>query len=164
MGGLAHVLEADRRYWVHAGFVGLALASSAIVFWAYWSYHSATWDLLRFVTALVQLGTVYFLATTLVPENAREVESWRDYYESVRVRYFSGLIVCGLMTALVVTLMVAMPVVHPARLTHAWLVIVGVIGVSTPNPRVHAGLAISGLRAFPIVAATVFLRAGSLAG
>jgi len=164
VGGLAHVFEPGRRYWVHACFVLIGLASGALVFWAYWSYREATWDFFRFLAALAQLGALYFLATTLVPESPGAVASWRDYYESVRVRYFSGLIVFAITTALVVTLMVAMPLTHPARLAHAGLLVSGVVGVSTANPRVHAALAIAGLVSMPILGATVFLRAGSLAG
>lgn len=164
VGGLPHAFARNRRYWVHFCFLLLCLFSVAIAFWAYWSYREATWDLLKFLVALTHLGTVYFLATTIVPEDAGEVVAWRDYYYSVRARYFSGVIFLALTTATNATLLVGMPLNHPARLSQSLLLVCGVVGASTASGRIHAGLAVFALSMTVIFSATVFLRASSLTG
>jgi hypothetical protein len=164
MGGLPHAFDPLRRYWVHSCFLILGLFTVVIAFWAYWSYRDATWDLLRFAVALTHLGIVYFLATTIVPENPGDVPAWREHYYAVRVRYFSAVIFLALTTAINPTLLIAMPLNHPARLAHSFLLVAGIVGVSTANTRIHGAMAVLSCSLTAIFAATVFLRAASLAG
>jgi hypothetical protein len=162
--GLPHAFDRNRQYWVHSCFLILGLFTVALAFWAYWSYRGATWDLLRFLVALTHLGTVYFLATTIVPENPGGVVAWREYYYSVRIRYFSAVIFLGLTTSINPTLLLAMPLSHPARLAHLFVLVSGIVGASTANSRIHGALAVLACGLSVIFATTVFLRASSLTG
>lgn len=161
--GLPHAFDRSRRYWVHCCFVVLGLFTVVVAFWVYWSYREARWDLPRFLVALTHVGTLYFLATTIVPESPGGVVAWREYYYSVRVRYFSAVILLALTTAMNPTLLLAMPLRHPARLAHVSLLVSGIVGVSTANSRVHGGLAVFASGMTAILAFTVFLRPSSLA-
>jgi hypothetical protein len=60
----------------------------------------------RFLGIIAQLGTLYFIVTTLVPEGASSVRSWRDHYYSVRVRFFGALVVAGVLTAVNTTVLI----------------------------------------------------------
>jgi len=80
------------------------------------------------------------------------------------VRYFSAVIFLALTTAINPTLLLGMPLNHPARLAHSFLLFSGIAGVSTANSRIHAGLAVFASVLTMIFAATVSLRASSLTG
>lgn len=161
IGGLPYALERTRRYSVHLGLLGLLLFNIAIVFWAFWSYREVTWTLPKFLLGLASPGTMYFLAATLVPENPGEVISWREYYYSVRVRFFVALIFQAFVVAVATTILIDLPLNHPLRLGQATILIIGVAGASTANPRVHAGIVIGSLLAAGILAATIFLQPAS---
>jgi hypothetical protein len=162
--GLPYAFDQNRRYWVHFCFLVLGLFTVVLTFWAYWSYRDATWDLLKFLLALIHLGLAYFLAITIVPENPGDVVAWREHYYSVRTRYFSAAIFFAITSTLNPTLFLEMPLNHPARLVHACMLLVGIIGTSTADSRIHGGLAVSACFVTMIIPATLFLRASPLAG
>jgi hypothetical protein len=164
MGGLPHAFDKGKRYWVHFCFLVLGLATTAVVFWVYWSYRDATWDLLGFLVALAHLGLVYFLATTIVPENPGNVDAWREYYYSVRSRYFSAAILFALTSTAMPSLLLGMPLNHPARLVHTCMLLIGVVGVSTADNRIHGGMVACAALALAVSIGTVFLRASALSG
>ena len=68
--GLPHAAQPDLRYWVHLVFVSSLLLVTALAFWNLWNYRDATWTLPRFLLILTIPGLIYFLACTLVPEQA----------------------------------------------------------------------------------------------
>jgi hypothetical protein len=162
VGGLPYALERGRRYWVHVGLVGLLLFTVAIVFWAFWGYRDVVWSLPKFLVGLASPGTLYFLTATLIPENPGEVTSWREYYYSVRVRYYSALILIAVVVAFATTVLIGLPLNHPARLAQAAILVIGVVGASTADPRVHGGIVVSSLLLAGIASATVFLQPASL--
>ena len=139
-------------------------STSASWFWVYWSYRDATWDLLSFLVALTHLGLVYFMATTIVPENPGNVVEWREYYYSVRSRYFSAAILFALTSTAMPSLLLEMPLEHPARLVHACMLLIGIVGVSTANNRIHGGMVACAGLALALSIGTVFLRASAFSG
>ena len=163
VGGLPYAVLAGRRYWVHLSFVTHELLRVAAGFWAFWSFREFAWTFPTYLLALVAQGLVYFLAAALVPVDAGSVNSWRDFYFAVRRRYFLAMVCWSVMIAVTTTILVDMPWTHPFRLVQLGFFAFGVVGATTGNPRVHAGLALLSV-AVPVVAAlTVMLQPGPLA-
>ena len=104
-----------------------------------------------------------FMASTLIPASPDGVESWKDFYYSVRSKYFSGWIAGFFLVAVTTTVLVDMPFAHPARLVQFSLAAVGVIGVSSSNPKVHGAIAVCLIGIAAFVSSAVLFEPGSLA-
>jgi hypothetical protein len=141
VGGLPSALEGSRRYWVHATLVVGQLFSTAAVFWLFWSFRDVEWTFPRFLLVLASPGLVYYNACALVPENPSEVQSWRVHYFAARKRYYLGVALWALVVVTTSTLLLDMPIAHPARVVQAGALGIGVLGASTADPRAHAGIA-----------------------
>lgn len=145
LGGLPDAIRPGRIYWVHLAFVVTALLYVINAFWAFWSYSSVAWTYPAYIAALLTPTIQYFLAAILIPGEPDKVLSWRDHYFSVRRRFFVGVCVLGLAGLLSNTVLLSMPLQHPARLGQVGILAIGVAGVISSNPRVHAALAITSL-------------------
>ena len=144
-------------------FVACFSFSLAAMFWAFWSYRDVDWTFPRFLLSLTSPVLALFMASTLIPASPDEVESWKDFYYSVRSKYFSAWIAGFLLMAVNTTILIDMPLTHPARLGQLSLAAVGVVGVSSSNPRVHGGMAICMIAVLAFGASVIFLEPGSLA-
>ena len=129
-----------------------------IVFWVFWSYREVHWTFPKFFLALSVPGALYFVATTLIPDDPAAVTSWREYYFSVRLRLFIALGLWALLTAILTTLLVAMPIDHPARIAQITMLTMAVIGIASRNPRIHAVLALTMLVAVLTFGLSIFLN------
>ena len=107
-------------------------------------------------------GMVYFLACTLIPDEAKGVDSWRDYFFSVRRQFFGGLCVWSVLMVANTTLILDVPLVHRSRIIPIGLMLLGLSGLSTDSPRIHAGI-ILGLLFVLAVAVAILLQPGALA-
>ncbi len=107
IGGLPDSIVPSSRYWVHLVFVAGTFFGIATTFWNFWSFRGADWTFARFLLALVQPALLQFMAATLIPPSPDQVESWREFYYSIRQRYFVALIVCGFVIALTAILIAA---------------------------------------------------------
>ena len=112
----------------------------AASFWTFWSMQDVSWTFRGFLLALLVPGLLYYCAAVLIPENPEDTTSWRDHYFSMHRRWYGGFGVWGLAAAASATFNLGMSFDHPARLVHVVAVVVGVIGASTSNPRVHVAL------------------------
>ncbi len=97
--GLPSATLQDRRYWVHLVFVVAFAFFLAALFWGFWSFRDVAWTFPRFLLALAVPVLALLMASTLIPESPENVESWRDFYYSVRLKYFSAWIVLGFLMA-----------------------------------------------------------------
>ncbi len=91
IGGLPSATRSPQRYWVHLCFVFFQLTVTLSAFWGFWNFRDVEWTFLSFAFALMSPATIYYGACVIVPENPAEIESWHDYYFSVRKTYFVGL-------------------------------------------------------------------------
>jgi hypothetical protein len=82
--GLPFVVQKHNRYWVHFAFVCFQLSATLAAFWNFWALRAVEWAFPTFVVALLSPAVIYYNACVLVPENASEVQSWRDYYFSAQ--------------------------------------------------------------------------------
>lgn len=162
LGGLPDAIRPGRIYWVHLVFVVTALLYAINAFWAFWSYSSVTWAYPSYIAALLTPTIQYFLAAILVPGEPDEVSSWRDYYFSIRRRLFAGLCVLGLAGLVSNTVLVSMPLQHPARFGQVGTLAIGVAGLLTSDPRVHAVLAVTCLIAVVAFGVIVLAQPASL--
>jgi hypothetical protein len=160
--GLSWSLERHRRYWVHSCLVLNQLGVTLSIFWVFWSYRDVEWTFPFFVAALAGPGLVYAAACALVPEDPADVGDWRAYYYAARKRFYSCAIAWALVAAFDSSVILGMSWSHPARVFQALALGTSVAGIATPNPRVHAVIALVFLGAVATSAGTVALRAGSL--
>jgi hypothetical protein len=133
-----------------------------IVFWNSWSLREVDWTMPRFVLALSGPGTLYYVANTLIPDAPSIVKSWREYYFSIRTRLFLGLGLWAVLTATSSTLVLEMPIVHPARIAQITILGIAIIGITSERPRIHATLAIAMLTAIAIFGLSIFLNPDAL--
>ena len=162
IGGLPASIVPSSRYWVHLVFVAATFSAIATTFWNFWSFRAADWTFARFLLALVQPALLQLMAATLIPPSPDEVESWREYYYSIRERYFVAWIAFGFVVALNAILIIDLPLLHPSMGGVVWAIVAGAIGVSSDNPRVHAGLARIALVMITIGVFVVFAQPSGL--
>ena len=113
LAGLSFAATTDRRYWVHLVFVCVQLLVTVLAFWNLWGLRETTWTLPKFVLSLTAPGLIYFNTCTLIPEQASGIDSWRDYYYSVRRRYFIGIAAQTFVVFLIAVVIVGRSVLNP---------------------------------------------------
>jgi hypothetical protein len=160
--GLPHAIDPSRRYWVHVAYVCAGVFAALALFWAHWSTREVAWTFPGFVVNLAGPGIVYFLSCTMIPDDPSAVRSWRDYFFSVRRRYFGGLCVWAVIMVVNTTFFLDAPLVHPSRVIQVGLAALGVAGLAGDSPRYHALLLVWGALLTAMVMA-ILLRPGSLA-
>lgn len=142
IGGLSSALDPEKRYPIHYAFVFVTLLGIVFSFWNFYGLHVVSWTLPKFLVALSMPGLLYYMASVLIPENPNDVASWREYYYSVRVRYFAGLVCWVIIAATMAYVFLGLPLMHPARIGHAAGLALGLTGLFSSNPRVHGALAV----------------------
>ena len=148
--------SAEGRYWIHLGFCFLQLIVTAVAFWAFWLYRDVDWTLPRFLLVLANPALVYFNICALVPDDPKAVGSWRAHYYATRRRYFLGLGAWALVIALAGTLVLGIPVLHPLRAMQAGILVIGVVGAASTDPRVHGSIMLLAFLLLLAVVSTVF--------
>jgi len=162
LNGLSHVMHTQRRYWAHATWACLLLFSALLLFWQHWSTLDVQWTFLTFVMNLAGPGMIYFLSCTLIPDEAKSVDSWRDYYFSIRRQFFGALCVWSVIMVINTTLILGVPLLHNSRIIPVGLMVLGLSGLSTDSSRVHASILL-GLLLILIIAVVILMQPGALA-
>jgi hypothetical protein len=162
--GLPYSIVKGRRYWVHLVFIGGLLFTIAMLFWNFWSHHDdADWTFPRFLLSLAPAIITQFMAATIIPSSSDDVESWEEFYYSIRKRYFSAWIGLGLVLAFNSIVFLDTPLVHPSWGGALTVIAMGAVGLSSSNPRVHARLAVIAIAVGLLSGFLVFAAPGSLA-
>jgi len=159
---LPHALSRERIYWIHTFWVLETLALSLVIFWNFWSFREVAWTLGRFFLVLALPTSVFVVASILSPDEPAKIESWREYFYAVRVKFFVGGVLFSTVAVLSSTLILEMPILHPFRLFQAAFLGVCVTGAISDRPRVHAGLAILTMLSFGFAVVRLFAGPGSL--
>jgi hypothetical protein len=139
-----------------------ALLMVTIAFWVFWSMREVDWTYPRFVLALSAPGALFYVAKTLVPDDPSVIDSWREYYFSVRIKMFLGLGSWAVLTAISSTLILEMALLHPARVGQFTVFAVSIVGIASRSPRVHAVLALTWLAADMIFGSSIFFSPDAL--
>lgn len=160
--GLPHAMDPARRYSTHVIYVCMSIFATTALFWTFWSSREAEWTFPRFLLQLSGPGMVYYLACVLIPDQPSLVESWQDYFFSVRSRYFGGLCIWAVVMMFNSTLLLDTPLLHPVRLVQVGVLTLGVAGLASDDPRVHRLILVWGAL-LVVLATVVLLRPGPLA-
>ena len=95
--GLRSASKGTTRYWVHLGYIIDLVVMHLFLWWTLWFYQEGViWNFALFAYVFVGPLILYFLASTLIPDNPSSVTSWRDhFYRGSRVFFLVllGLIV-----------------------------------------------------------------------
>ena len=161
LGGLTDILQAERRYWVHAAWVFSQLFGIAFGWWLFWSYREVEWNFVHFLMSLSPLAILYVLATLIIPADTRSVLSWRLHYFGIRGRFFALNLAYLVTNAINTSVLLGEPIIHPRRLLLGVMGAVFVAGLASENPKLHAVIVLVVGGVFLISSALV-LRPGSL--
>jgi len=142
-----YAVQAGKRYWIYLIWLFTTLMGVILLFWTYWWYRDLEWNIVSFLIVLASPAVLYVYVSILVPENAADVTSWREYFYSVRVRFF----LTGLAWVIVTF---AAGIVFPIQSIEVFfgiaLVLMNVIGAVSSKPRVQAVLVLIPPVMFPI--------------
>lgn len=161
--GLGHVTASGRRYGIHTALVIWQLLATIALFWLFWSFREVAWNFPVFLLVLAIPGCNYFNACVLMPESPASIGSWRDYFVRVRRRYFLGVAVWMLVVTLVSTVALGLPWTHPGRVGQAAVITAGLLGASSPAPRVWIGATTLLFVWYAVLVGTFAFDPGSLA-
>jgi hypothetical protein len=103
---------------------------------------------------------LYVLASILAPDDPAQIQSWRKYYYSVRVKIFGAGIAYTVVILMVSTFVLDMPILHPFRLVQLPFLAISIVGVLSDRPAVHTGLASLVIAAFVILVVRSFAVPG----
>ncbi len=161
--GLPSAFQVGRRYWVHLSVTLLLLLTIVLTFWTMLSYRDASWTLPRFMLALASPALLFFGACTLIPDDASSVASWREYFYSVRQRYWIATLIWVITIATNSTVILGVPWDHPSRLAQGFAFLFAAIGATSASERVQSTLAVLPWTAAALTALTIASQPGFLA-
>jgi hypothetical protein len=142
LAGVAHAVRPGRLYWVHLCWLSAAIAFCLIGFWTFWSYREFEWTFPLFIGVLAHPMLVYVFCSLVVPADPPRVESWRDYFFSVRIRLLgTGVLFMGSVLLQNQVLLGISPL-QLAALGPWTLLAICAIGLTSATPRLHAVLAV----------------------
>jgi NADPH:quinone reductase-like Zn-dependent oxidoreductase len=93
---------------------------------------------------------------------AAQLLAERGFHYSIHKKYFLCLSAGALLVATVMTVLIEMPLAHPARIVESGIVVIGIVGAASSEPQVHSGI-IMLLFAFLFFGCLAPPRPGSLA-
>ena len=145
VGAIPIVLESQRRYWIHAGWVAVMLLVVVMQWWTIWNLKEVEWTPFRFLWALLLPATVLVRAIVLVGTQPNSIESYKTHFFDVRVRFFAiGLLISveiGLGPWVFGNVASAAPVYLQAGL----VALLSIVGIAFSNARVQAVVMLASL-------------------
>lgn len=163
LGGLSAGVSAGRRYWPHALWIVVALVTSAMVWWNFWSFRDKEWHFYSFFSTLLVPASIYLQAVALVPENPAQIQSWEEHFFGARKRFFFSLIGFFVLIASGSWLLLGFPLMHPVRAFQALALAMAVAGAISDSRRLHQGLPVAFMAIIVFVTAVLFYQPGALA-
>ena len=162
LSGLSVAFAEGRRFWVHAAWLVMVLGISALVWWNFWSFRDADWNLFRFLMVLAAPGSIYLMGAALVPESPSEVASWEEHFFFARRRFFLALGAFFVTVSTTSCVLLEIPWMTAARASQIVGFTLAVVGVVSPSRRVHRILPIAFAVLLAAVSFLIFERPGSL--
>jgi hypothetical protein len=142
LGGVSNALQPRRLYWVHLSWVALAIMYCLTTFWVFWGYQTIEWTPHRLILVLSAPGLTYVFSSILVPADSSSVESWRDYFFSVRPRLFAGGFAMILSIIFGDQALAGVSFAHPSQTGLYGLLAIFALGAVSERPWVHNVLAL----------------------
>lgn len=140
IGGWSSAISSNTRSPGHLALTFIQLFLVATSFWVFFSLSEVAWTFHGFLVALLIPGSLYYCSSVLIPSEPASVESWTEYYNQVRRRWFFGMAMWAVAAAISSTVNLSMELTHPARAVHLTAAGIGAWGASTSSDRVHKGL------------------------
>lgn len=142
LSGVFHAVQPRRFYWVHLSWLSLAIVFCLTSFWVFWFYREVEWTLPRLMLVLAAPSLIYVFSSILVPSNASEVASWREYFFAVRLPLFALGALMVLYIILVNPLFIDVPLVDVSQMPLYLLLGVFVVGALSDRTWLHNVLAL----------------------
>jgi len=87
-GGFSTVLKKEKLYSVHVISIISAFLYTIVAFWTNWALHAVEWTLPKFFMATFEPASYYFIATILIPDKTKDIESWKKYFYEIKNKYY----------------------------------------------------------------------------
>jgi hypothetical protein len=143
---LREVFASNRRYWVHSLWVAQQIPLHILNWWALWAYRDiVTWNLFTFSLVLIPPGLLYMCTSSLVPRNAAEVTSWRDYFFEARRWFFAARSLFIVTAALRTWYLLDKPLLESPTRASAPMLACCMIGLFSSNRRVQEVVSVTTL-------------------
>lgn len=139
VGGLAPALAKERRYWVHAGWIVVLLLITVFQWWGIWRVRAVEWTPIRFLWLLMLPGILLARAILLVGANPDSIESFKQHFFQIRLRFFGLGLASGLHLFLTPWIAGVVPwlVEAPAHRQAVIVSIISILGLSLRNETFH---------------------------
>ena len=139
--GLPHAASSDRIYWVHLTWVCVNLAGAFQFYWGFWAFRDIEWTQPKFISVLAGPALLYAMACILNPDSGSSVASWREYFYQVRVKLFLTGICFYLVILSTLVFVAELPPSDPAFIGQFVALVLGIAGLASDRPAIHAAIA-----------------------
>ncbi len=135
------VLDAKRRYPVHAAWFLLKSFQPALIWWSIWGLHDETgWSFPAFLLCLAGPGLLYFQLTILVIRASAEISDWRAHFYEHRRRFFATAMASAITAPLLVLSLGDIPSAKVISVGTLAEINLATIGFRSDKPRTHKSL------------------------
>jgi len=158
---LREVLDPSRRYWVHALWVVHILMLHIFVWWSLWAYRDVQWNLGTFVVILLAPGVLFVCSSTVVPSYASSVDSWEDYFFTVRQWLFGTRSLFIVSAGFRTWLLLDKPLLESPTSVSVPMLALCLAGLFVSNRRFHGVLAVAAMALLMVGVSYFRLQAGA---
>ncbi len=138
------VLAADRRYWVHVGWIAVTLYAHVIIWWEFWALREVEhWTLMSFMVALISPGLLFVASNALT--DAGTTKKWEDHYFASRGSFFVPMATLLLYSLFRDAFLLGNPVVVLRNLPEVAMTILCLIAWRSTDRRLHGGVVLVNL-------------------
>jgi hypothetical protein len=135
------IFDPGRRCWTHATWVVHLLLVHVLTWWSLWAFREVPWNLATFSLILLPPATLFVCSSTLVPNNASSVASWKEHFFQVRGWFFAVRSLFIVAAGFRSWFLLDTPVLEtPSRVSIPMLVLC-LSGLFVPSERFHGALA-----------------------
>lgn len=157
---LREVFDPERRSWTHALWVIHLLIIHVLTWWSLWAFRDIDWNLATFSIVLLPAAILFVCSSTLVPNNASSVTSWKEHFFHVRRWFFAARSFFVVATGYRSWLLLDKPLLETPSPVSIPMLILCMAGLVVPNERMHRALAAIAL-IFLVAISVVRLEAGA---
>jgi len=140
LSGLPHAASAGTVYWVHLAWVCVILGAAFQYYWGFWAYRDIEWTQPVFLLSLANPALLYVMACILIPETPSRVDSWREYFFSVRLRLFLVGLCFQLVSIATLLAIIRIGLEDPVFVGQVAMLPIWIIGLVSSRPTVHAAI------------------------
>ena len=135
------IFDPGRRFWTHAMWVVHLLIMHVLVWWSLWAFREVPWNLATFFLILLPPATLFVCSSTLVPNNASNVTSWKEHFFQVRGWFFAARSLFIVTAGFRSWFLLDKPVLETPSRASIPMLILCIAGLLVPGERFHRVLA-----------------------